>query len=103
IYDFVKAHHHFNDPEWDGEPIEPEPKGDWPKPPRPPIPPEPGPEPPAPRTKIKVKLADGKERMIQHMMATTFWGPDGRPVSAEQFLKGLYGKLPEFFKNEAEL
>ena len=26
IYDFVKAHHHFSDPEWDGEPIEPEPK-----------------------------------------------------------------------------
>ena len=25
IYDFVKAHHHFNDPEWDGEPEEPEP------------------------------------------------------------------------------
>ena len=25
IYDFVKAHHHFNDPEWDGEPAEPEP------------------------------------------------------------------------------
>ena len=24
IYDFVKAHHHFSDPEWDGEPIEPE-------------------------------------------------------------------------------
>ena len=23
IYDFVKAHHHFNDPEWDGEPLEP--------------------------------------------------------------------------------
>ena len=27
ILDFVKAHHHFNDPEWDGEPIEPEPRG----------------------------------------------------------------------------
>ena len=26
IYDFVKAHHHFNDPEWDGEPLEPEPQ-----------------------------------------------------------------------------
>ncbi|MDH4082770.1 MAG: DEAD/DEAH box helicase family protein [Nitrospira sp.] len=26
IYDFVKAHHHFSDPEWDGEPIEPEPR-----------------------------------------------------------------------------
>ena len=24
IYDFVKAHLHFNDPEWDGEPVEPE-------------------------------------------------------------------------------
>ena len=23
IYDFVKAHHHFSDPEWDGEPQEP--------------------------------------------------------------------------------
>ena len=26
IYDYVKAHHHFSDPEWDGEPIEPEPQ-----------------------------------------------------------------------------
>ena len=26
IYDFVKAHQHFSDPEWDGEPLEPEPK-----------------------------------------------------------------------------
>jgi len=24
IYDFVKAHHHFSDPEWDGEPAEPD-------------------------------------------------------------------------------
>jgi type I restriction enzyme R subunit len=24
IYDFVKAHHHFSDPEWDGEPMEPD-------------------------------------------------------------------------------
>ena len=23
IYDFVKAYEHFNDPEWDGEPLEP--------------------------------------------------------------------------------
>src|SRR5579859_7246242 len=26
IYDFVKAYHHFNDPEWDGEPLESEPE-----------------------------------------------------------------------------
>jgi type I restriction enzyme, R subunit len=24
IYDFVKAYEHFNDPEWDGEPLPPE-------------------------------------------------------------------------------
>jgi len=32
--------------------------------------------------KVKIKLADGKERTIQHMMATTFWSPDGKPMSA---------------------
>jgi type I restriction enzyme R subunit len=56
-----------------------------------------------PKRKIKVKLADGKERTIQHMMMTTFWHPDGTPMSAQQFMEMLFGKLPEFFKNEAEL
>src|SRR3981081_2697063 len=105
IYDFVKAHHHFNDPEWDGEPIEPEPK---PLPPVPPVldprcPPGPGPEPGPRRQKIKVKLADGKARTIQHMMVTSFWHPDGTPMSAQQFMEMLFGKLPEFFKDETEL
>jgi type I restriction enzyme R subunit len=105
IYDYVKAHHHFSDPEWDGEPAEPEaPEPRQPKPPpdidEPPGPPyEPGPRP----KKIKVKLADGKARNIQHMMATTFWHPDGTPMSAQQFMEMLFGKLPEFFKDEAEL
>ena len=53
--------------------------------------------------KAEVKLADGKERTIQHMMATSFWHPDGTPMHAQQFLEALFGKLPEFFKNEAEL
>jgi len=44
IYDFVRAHHHFNDPEWDGEPIAPEPRA--PRRPRTDPPEEPaGPEP----------------------------------------------------------
>ncbi len=101
IYDFVKAHHHFNDPEWDGEPEAPEPAipgGDGPKPPREPK--EPGEERP---TKILIKLADGKARTIQHMMSTTFWHRDGTPMSAQQFMEMLFGKLPDFFKNEAEL
>jgi type I restriction enzyme R subunit len=104
IYDFVKAHHHFSDPEWDGEPIEPEPKDSGPVPPRTdPEPPEPGPEPSPRPQKIKVTLADGKARSIQHMMVTTFWHPDGTPMSAQQFMEMLFGKLPEFFKNETEL
>ena len=108
IYDFVKAHHHFNDPEWDGEPEEPEETVR----PRRFIDPNELPTPPVTendqaecgkRQRIKVKLADGKERSIQHMMATTFWHPDGTPMSAQQFLEMLFGKLPEFFKNEDEL
>jgi len=53
--------------------------------------------------KAKVKLADGNERTIQHMVSTTFWHPDGTPISAQQFMELLFGKLPEFFKSEAEL
>jgi type I restriction enzyme, R subunit len=109
IYDFVRAHHHFNDPEWDGDPIEPEPPGGGgggggggrPEP----EPPGPGPllEPPPRPVKLEVKLADGKARQIQSMTATTFWSADGTPMSAAQFLENLYGVLPEFFKNEDEL
>jgi type I restriction enzyme R subunit len=106
IFDFVKAHQHFNDPEWDGEPIAPEPSD--PGTPGPRVPPE---EPPAGGPKelpekpkrAKVRLADGKERTIQHMVSTTFWHPDGTPMSAQQFMEMLFGKLPEFFKNEDEL
>lgn len=106
IYDFVKAHHHFNDPEWDGDPIEPEPKE--PKSPpegavREPRTPDGDPDSTPPRKRIKINLADGKARTIQHMMSTTFWHTDGTPMSAQQFMEMLFGKLPEFFKNEAEL
>lgn len=122
VYDFVKAHHHFNDPEWDGEPEEPESTGT-----------EPTPqtceqcgqtpciclrEPDevcevcgyelcrcdnTPVRMVKVRLADGKVRQFQHMTATSFWSPDGRPVSAEEFLKSLFGALPELFRSEEEL
>ena len=37
------------------------------------------------------------------MMSTTFWSADGKPMSASQFLESLYGTLPEFFKDEAQL
>lgn len=127
IYDFVRAYRHFSDPEWDGEPLEPEPCSEChqypcqcpepePRSARPckgcgnrpcTCPKEPcqicGHEPCVCRRRIRVKLADGKERAIRSMMSTTFWHPDGTPISAQQFMEILFGELPEFFKNEAEL
>lgn len=52
---------------------------------------------------MKVKLADGKERTVQHTTVTSFWNADGTPISAQQFMELFLRKLPEFFKNEAEL
>lgn len=109
IYDFVGASRNFSDPEWDGEPIEPEShieeqKSDFVS---------------HERNhakkesveslselkiqKVKIKLRDGKEREIQHMISTSFWSSDGKPISFEEFFQNLYGALPTFFKNEEEL
>ncbi len=104
VYDFVKAYHHFNDATWDGEPLEPEPtlppiggEGEEPK--------EPGeaPEPGEGRRILKITLADGKARQIQHMAQTTFWGAGGKPLSSQEFLEKLYGDIPTFFGSEEEL
>jgi type I restriction enzyme, R subunit len=103
IYDFVGAYRNFLDPEWDGEPLDPEPVKPYGVKEKPtPIVSEP--ITPAPKKqKVKIKLADGKEREIKSMVSTSFWSADGTPVSAEQFLINLFGKLPDFFKNENEL
>ncbi|HVA99440.1 MAG TPA: DEAD/DEAH box helicase family protein [Bacteroidia bacterium] len=103
IYDYVDAFHHFADPEWDGEPLEPEtnivkePKEPYkPKEPK-------NTEVREKRQRIKIKLRDGKEREIQHMISTSFWNTDGNPISAEEFLNNLFGELPNLFKSEEEL
>ncbi len=106
IYDFVDAYKHFSDPEWDGEPIEEEPKEPKPYPTPEPTDPsvisEPG-EPTPKKPKIKIKLRNGKEREIKHMVSTSFWSADGIPISAEEFLNNLFGELPKLFKDEEEL
>jgi type I restriction enzyme, R subunit len=105
IYDFVKAHHHFNDEsgmasrlsrksreagelaegqrEIRRHPIRQNRR----------------------RNGFVIKLADGKERRIQHMTATNFFSPDGKLMSAAQFIASLYDtlKLPEFLKSEEHL
>jgi type I restriction enzyme, R subunit len=106
IYDFVRAYEHFSDPEWDGEPMEPvappvsvQPQDDGMAEPQQPL----EPDPQVRSATIRIKLADGKVRNIQHMTATTFWSVDGRPMSAAEFVARLFGELPALFKDEDEL
>ena len=105
IYDFVKAHENFNDPEWDGEPQEPVLIDPRPRPEPPDAIEDPLDEPdPLPiGQKIKIKLADGKERELEHTQKTTFWNADGKPISAEEFIQQLFGDIPDLFQDEAEL
>lgn len=109
IYDFVDAYHHFADPEWDGEPLEPNEKPGVNEPPV-----QYGKKPPGNEgkekpddyekpKKLKIKLRDGKEREIQHMISTSFWGADGKPISATEFMENLFGTLPDLFQSEEEL
>jgi len=105
IYDFVDAYYHFADPEWDGEPVEPmektvkEPTGDEPL-----LKAKADDEEKAElKTMLKIKLRDGKEREIQHMIATSYLGADGKPLSVQEFLENLYGSLPEYFGTEEQL
>ncbi|WP_319825818.1 EcoAI/FtnUII family type I restriction enzme subunit R [Thalassovita sp.] len=111
IWDFVKAHENFNDPEWDGEPLAPEPPRDPKVMPVGPTP-QPGQEPDGPggddpedvsREKIVVKLSDGKARTIIYIATTTYWGPDGKPISAVEFMNRLFGDLSGLIADEDHL
>ena len=111
IIDFVNAYRMFNDPEWDGEPIEPDLVE--PRPPKPEDPDNPPVDPDnpdnlddseAPPKKVKIKLRDGKEREIQSMSSTMFF-VDGQAVGAEEFLKKVFDtlQLPALFGSEDKL
>ena len=124
IYDFVKAYENFNDPTWDGEPVCPhcgnepctcseevedisgieveenisvdkdgnhkvyttKPKEEKEQP-----------------EKLEIRLSDGRARKIKFLKSDMFWGADGKPISAEEFLKGMFGAMPEFFASAEEL
>ena len=124
IYDFVNACEKFKDPAWDGE-AEPCPvcgkvicecQATPPKPCKkcgktPCIcekqPPKPckncGQSPCICKKKVKIKLANGKESEIEYDIETSFFGADGQPLTAQEFMDSLLGKLPELFKNEKQL
>ena len=126
----MDAYHHFADPEWDGDPVAEDPCAvcgedpcvcvkESPKPcPKcgespcvcektPKVCPVCGMTPcvcenPV-KQKLKIKLRDGKEREIQHMISTSFWSADGKPISVEEFMNNLFGAMPEYFQSEDEL
>ena len=129
LYDFVGAHKHFLDPEWDGDALPCETCGEVVCVCEGPAPKECKKceqtpcvceKPPTERCSIcgkapcicdkvtgpvmiKVKLSDGKVRELDSMVQTLFYSPDGKPISAEEFLQSMFGSLPDFFKSEAEL
>ena len=126
IYDFVNAYERFSDKEWDGPPIEEKCKkcGQNPcicetKPPEvckdcgeqpcvcEPIEPETcekcGQKPCICKKKVKIQLRKGKELEIQYTVAASYWSADGKPITLEEFLSNLFGKIPDLFKDEAEL
>jgi type I restriction enzyme R subunit len=120
IYDFVEAYRHFQDPEWDGELPDPEPVE----------PKEPckvcgelpcvcGKE-ESDRTcdicgnspcicekdrkgMIRIKLSPNKAIELDSMIKTSFYAPDGKPMSAGEFVRRLFDDLPKFFESETEL
>ncbi len=122
VYDFVNAHEHFNDAEWDGPPLPPDP----PKTPggtkvckrcsqRPCVCSKghPGPCPVCqndpcvcekePTVITSVTLPNNKVLQFDSMVKTSFWSASGKPISAPEFLKQLFGDLPELFQSEEEL
>ena len=117
IHDFVRAHDHFRDPEWDGEPEPPE-ATDFPLPadgeplileehdPLAPFP-DCGNAPwvcdDGPRRMTRIKLSDNKVREIDSTVTTMFYDHGGRVISGAEFLQQLYGDLPALFRSEAEL
>lgn len=119
IYDFVGASKNFSDPEWDGEPIIDTPElpdgensdgGNGSSG---------GPRKPKPckicgnlpctcdaKTKekkcVEIKLSDGHILRLRAQWQEKFMF-DGELITLEQFIKILFGKIPEFFKDSKDL
>jgi type I restriction enzyme R subunit len=119
IYDFVGASKNFSDPEWDGEPIV-----DTPEPPdggKPDGGNGGGRKTPQPKpckicgnlpctcdanvkekNCVEIKLSDGHVLRLRAQWQEKFMF-DGELIMLEQFIKILFGKIPEFFKDSQDL
>lgn len=55
-----------------------------------------------PKEKLKVKLLDNRELSVVNV-ETRYIGEDGKPLTAEEYLLSLVGKLPALYQSEAQL
>ena len=122
IWDFVKAYEKYSQPDWDGEPVKPS-KG--------PTPTLNGREGDSAngkangsanndfdvkgypdvetdgggmaRESLEIVLSDGRARKIKFVNNVMFWGSDGKPVSAQEFIKEMFGSIPSFFTSSEDL
>ena len=108
IYDFVEAHDHFQDEQWDGPPLKPEIKETSPKPTTEDLTQDDqliddfNDEEPT-KKMVKIKLSQDVVREINSTVSTTFWDPQGKLISAEEFMQILFGDIPKFFESEEQL
>lgn len=105
IFDYEGAYKHFLDPEWDGEPIEPD--ISTPSTPKDPITVDSDSSTPdeedEPKEKLRIELSKDNVRELQSFKNTSFWDSEGRPITAKQFVKLLFQDLPNIFKSEEDL
>ncbi|SFW42862.1 type I restriction enzyme, R subunit [Prevotellaceae bacterium HUN156] len=117
IWDFVRAYEKYSQPDWDGEPVCPK-CGNNPctcasKSSRPYTLPTDKPTTRCgedddftdelPKEKLEIVLPDHRVRHIRFVNSVMFWGADGKPVSTQQFIEELFGKLPDFFSSSEDL
>ncbi len=105
IYDFVKASHHFEDKEWDGEPVESNSASEKKESEEQ----EPkiclicNKQPCECKKTVKIQLKEGKEYEITYFIRTKYLDFDGKLITVEEYLSRLFGILPNFFESEEKL
>ena len=53
--------------------------------------------------KLVIHLSDGKTRSIKHIASALYWSPEGKPITAREFIERLFGEIPQFFSDEDQL
>ncbi|WVM92137.1 hypothetical protein ULG90_20885 [Halopseudomonas pachastrellae] len=53
--------------------------------------------------KLVIHLSDGKSAQHQHIASALYWSPEGKPITAKEFIERLFGEIPRFFSDEDQL